>query len=426
MTKYKLISCDLDGTLLKNDMSVSEENLKAISKIAEKNIFFVPNTGRAFNQIPKEISECADIRYFTYSNGAAIYDKKTDTTVSMAMPKELAKQAIDLFYEYDTKVFMHADKNAYVDAEKNDRERCLSVYRMSENFTTIATTGCIVKDNFLDFCHSLDGIEMFCVFFKNDADLEVCRERLISDGRYRVTSSAPHNIEVFDVNSNKGAALAELTKMLGINMEDTVAIGDSMNDISHLSVAGLAIATENAVPELKEMADVVCVSNEEHVMKYVYENLISAESESVADAKEEEDAPKELESTNSKNKNFVLLIASIALCAVILGTVISGFFGTSSSTRIGYVGNRTYESWSGTYSYLDGKMRHTLISDSGTLHMSIKTKSGIINVTIKDSDGNAVFDKDNLQTGTYDIEIEGKAYITIEANSHKGSFVIGD
>ena len=51
----KLIASDLDGTLLRNDKSISEETGKALEKAREAGIYFVPSTGRALEAVPVEV-----------------------------------------------------------------------------------------------------------------------------------------------------------------------------------------------------------------------------------------------------------------------------------------------------------------------------------------------------------------------------------
>ena len=74
--KFKLIACDLDGTLLRDDSTVSAENFSAINTLVKSAVEFVVCTGRTFYEIPKELLECDDIRYIIYSDGSAAYDKK--------------------------------------------------------------------------------------------------------------------------------------------------------------------------------------------------------------------------------------------------------------------------------------------------------------------------------------------------------------
>ncbi|WIM68452.1 HAD family hydrolase [Corynebacterium breve] len=81
---------------------------------------------------------------------------------------------------------------------------------------------------------------------------------------YTVAVSSKHWLDVMAPGVNKGVALMELAKVLGIKQEDTAAIGDYLNDFEMLQQAGLAVAMENAHPDLKAIADEVAESNIEH------------------------------------------------------------------------------------------------------------------------------------------------------------------
>ena len=77
MFKYKLIASDLDGTLLTPQKTVSQENEAAIRELCELGVHFVPCSGRAYEQMPSFIRSNPYVRYYIYSDGAGIYDKKT-------------------------------------------------------------------------------------------------------------------------------------------------------------------------------------------------------------------------------------------------------------------------------------------------------------------------------------------------------------
>ena len=78
---YKLIAADLDKTLLTTDMRVSAKNLSAISEYTRAGGVFSVSSGRTFCAIPKEIIANSDIRYYSVSNGAVVYDKKLNKNV---------------------------------------------------------------------------------------------------------------------------------------------------------------------------------------------------------------------------------------------------------------------------------------------------------------------------------------------------------
>ena len=63
-----------------------------------------------------------------------------------------------------------------------------------------------------------------------------------------------------------------LAKLLDVDPAATIAVGDSTNDYTMVKAAGLGLAVENAVPELKAAADAVICNYREHSAKYILEH----------------------------------------------------------------------------------------------------------------------------------------------------------
>ncbi len=64
-------------------------------------------------------------------------------------------------------------------------------------------------------------------------------------------------VNVVALEVSKGKALEALALHLGVSMSEVIAIGDGTNDIPVLSVAGLAVAMDNAPDEVKAVADFI-------------------------------------------------------------------------------------------------------------------------------------------------------------------------
>ena len=79
--------------------------------------------------------------------------------------------------------------------------------------------------------------------------------------------------EILPKGIHKGVALTKLVELLGLDPAKTIAVGDYNNDIGMLRAAGIGIAVANAVPAVKEAADVVTVSNQEHAIARVISDL---------------------------------------------------------------------------------------------------------------------------------------------------------
>ena len=85
------------------------------------------------------------------------------------------------------------------------------------------------------------------------------------------------SLEITAKNVDKGKGLSELAKYLGINMSQTIGIGDADNDISFLKVVGLPIAMGNANNKVKELCKVITDDNDhdgisKSIYKYCIEN----------------------------------------------------------------------------------------------------------------------------------------------------------
>lgn len=80
---------------------------------------------------------------------------------------------------------------------------------------------------------------------------------------YYIVKSTPNFLEVMHKESTKGNGLQLLADKLGIDISDTMALGDQYNDLTMIAAAGTGVAMANAVPEVKATADVMTTSQNE-------------------------------------------------------------------------------------------------------------------------------------------------------------------
>lgn len=86
-----------------------------------------------------------------------------------------------------------------------------------------------------------------------------------------ITQARPDVLEVLPNGANKGLALQHLLNHLCLSNEHAMAVGDGENDLEMLQIAGVAVATANAVPSLKTVAHhVVCANDEGAVADAIY------------------------------------------------------------------------------------------------------------------------------------------------------------
>ncbi len=269
---YKLIASDLDGTLFNKKGEISEQNHEAIKTMYEMGVHFVPTSGRSYDEMPGILKDNPYIRYYIGSDGGTIYDKKTNTTHSLCLPKHLSHFILDKFFEYPVNMMLHADNCSYVDADMHN-ENDYKAHNYSESWVKFAFETNKPQKNFKEFAYTKD-VELFCTFFKNYDELVECKKFFEAHPELLVAQSHKYNLEVFSKNAGKGNAVLKLAEILGIDRSQTIAVGDSTNDFTMIQKAGLGLAMENAVDELKAIADTVICSNDQHSAKYILDNYL--------------------------------------------------------------------------------------------------------------------------------------------------------
>ena len=271
---YKLIVTDLDGTLLTPEMNVSRENTEAINKISDAGITFAVSSGRTLYEIPDDVLSNPNIRYLTYSNGSAIYDKKLGQDIySSKIRNEDVKAAIDIINDYDVFTSTHVSGRAYINKGSITKQTC-ERYQINEYYYRIFLES-NTTDNVKQLALSGDETEAIVLFFASDDEMVECKARLEGIEGITVTSSVAHNIEFCPANAGKGKALAKLAEILGIKKEEIISIGDNMNDTSMFEVSGLALCAGNGSDEAKALADAVICKNTEHVAEYALKNYLN-------------------------------------------------------------------------------------------------------------------------------------------------------
>lgn len=268
MHQYKIITSDLDGTLLNSRSEISSENLCAIHELSKRGIHFVPSTGRTLSELPAEIIDDPAIRYVIHSNGAVVLDRQTNQRSLTCIPNETTKQILDVLNGFETHITVRQDGNCFVDAALTD-EASYDYYNVCEAHRVVLREYARHLLDFKAFSYHAENVEVISAFFHDYSQIAVCRKKIEQLGNLRVVAVDKYNLEIMNVHAGKGNALHILADMLGVDIADTISIGDSDNDESMILAAGLGLAVSNAWESLKAVADGVICSNDEHAVAYV-------------------------------------------------------------------------------------------------------------------------------------------------------------
>jgi Cof subfamily protein (haloacid dehalogenase superfamily) len=102
---------------------------------------------------------------------------------------------------------------------------------------------------------------------------EAAKKLQQSPSHLEITTSETTSIEITHHGVDKGSGIRELSEITGIPLEHIMVIGDSPNDLPMFAEAGLAVAMENATPEVKRAADRIVPSNDEGGVLWAIQNL---------------------------------------------------------------------------------------------------------------------------------------------------------
>ena len=257
--KTRMIGMDLDGTLLKSDKELTQYTKDVLKRTIEQGIIVMPATGRPITGVPKELLEFPGIRYAVTANGGRVIDlEKNEAIVEELLPHDIAEVMMDVFEHYDTFREIYFDGVGYASREALEHiGKYLSVPAMA-NY--IMSTRVAVDDVRVKF---------------DETKLPVDKIQALFTPGIEITGALPMNLEINAAGVNKGKAMIELGKLLGIPREEIMAFGDGNNDLKMLKEVGTGVAMENAIPSVKEAADYVTLSNdEEGVAKFIEKYIL--------------------------------------------------------------------------------------------------------------------------------------------------------
>lgn len=271
----KCIATDMDGTLLNSIQQISKENKEAILAAQAKGIEVVVATGRSYEEA-RYVLDVAELQCpVICTNGAEVRTIEGEITSSTPIDKQTAQKVAAALQEQGVYFEVYTNKGTYtLDLDKAVTvlvDIILSVNPEMNREEVAYAAGTRVRDGLVDEIEDYEilfsGEEyVICklLAFSTDAEkLDMMSTTLHEFGDLAIASSGHENLEITNKNAQKGIALEAFVKAKGIELAETMAIGDSFNDVSMLERAGRAVAMGNAAPEIKEKCDVITDTNEE-------------------------------------------------------------------------------------------------------------------------------------------------------------------
>lgn len=268
--KRHLIALDLDGTLLTDKKEISLRTRQTISKAMEMGHIVVIATGRSNRTSIQYYQELGLVTPMVNFNGALVLHPRDKSWKAQHNPLEnrTALEIVDVCYELQTKnILAEVQNSVYLD--KFD-EHFVNIFQANLNTTAPFTIGKLkekLRENptsILIHPNTENLVDLRNYLHENQAEVI----------EHRQWGPPWHMIEIVKKGINKAEGLKKIAHYYNIPQERIIAFGDENNDLEMIDFAGIGVAMDNAIDELKNIAKHITVSNEEHGVSHFLEEYL--------------------------------------------------------------------------------------------------------------------------------------------------------
>ena len=260
MIKPKVVFLDVDYTLRDHNKMISLKNLEAIAKAKEKGVIVILTSGQGVKTLEGIYRECGSSNYVIGSNGAQVYDfiNKEFIFSDIINPRTI----LDIFtYCEENKLGIILNIGLERYSNYND-SRCRTIFCKSSKIIELINqepvSQIVIKGE--NFHRMLVIPKMFKTKYQ---DIKVANSspeliaKIPKPGKYYF-----HDIANINISKSKG--IVELLDHLGISPEETMAIGNGINDIPMCQIVGYSIAMANGNQLLKDIVNEETASCEDN------------------------------------------------------------------------------------------------------------------------------------------------------------------
>lgn len=262
----KLVITDLDGTLIDGRYQVSKKDLETLHELKQAGIPVVAATGRGKRSANGVTKNLPLSQYLVCFQGAALFQGEEvlwhkrvgDCLPFFEILREKKGTDVGVYIEHTEGVFdlsiigpdyaKNADYLARQGGEVLTGEKLAAA--ASENLTKMV---------YFSKLHDLLEIESYWLQMSHDK---------------HVVLSSDYTLELTNIEAKKSTASKQLVDLLGLSVENVLALGDNYNDVDLIEWAGVGVAMGSAPKEAKSKADFITKTVEESgfseaIYKYV-------------------------------------------------------------------------------------------------------------------------------------------------------------
>ncbi len=247
--KRKIIFFDIDGTIMEESaQKILQSTISAIQKARENGHYAVINTGRTGLLVGPELREKIGFDGYLFGCGTSVKFAGKDL-MHQTLPHDTAVKIVSSLRQCKIDGVLEGEENLYI--ETDEKIHSESFRQFAANFSEIRKT----------WDEPLFKMDKMFLFTSTGSDMEAFQKEF--HHQFEFIDREKGFWEVIPNGYSKASGIQYLIDYLGMSIEDTVAIGDSNNDLSMLSYAGTSIAMGNANEEIQGIVDYVTTRVEE-------------------------------------------------------------------------------------------------------------------------------------------------------------------
>lgn len=265
LASIRLIACDMDRTLLADDKTQPPHMAERIDALARAGVVFCPASGRPGPTLVEMFPEHAHDMAFIADNGAAITYRGELIYKSLIEPglyHELARATID--HKAGVPVLC-AFNRAFVPTFGKPHHDALSVYYHDIVYVDDLDAVDVEANKFTIYVPTNESKRFFDEVFAPAFGERLC-----------VACAGVEWIDFMNQGVNKGAGLAHLCELLGVDLAQAAAVGDTYNDTEMLDAAGHSFIVANATPDMRAHADFELPSNNDRGVAVLIDAILAA------------------------------------------------------------------------------------------------------------------------------------------------------
>jgi len=243
----RLVALDLDGTLMEDDMVIRSARVRqVISEAHHRGVVVTLATGRSLDHTEAYAAQLGITAPLICYQGGLI-QRTTDPAplYSASMPRELVRAVLEHRARAGWHLALYTTTQVFLDELRYDRSFYLDMLGSRVSWV----------DNLDGELERVTPVKLVILAEPPEAERALAELQKRFGGSMEITRSHARIVEASPLGVSKGDALARLTRHLGLEQQQVLAVGDQDNDLQMVRWAGIGVAMGNATAAVKAAAD---------------------------------------------------------------------------------------------------------------------------------------------------------------------------